>query len=213
MELNTEDVFCFKHRRVPNVVLACRRRRIVQRCVVAMREIKIRLRRQVLQELRIITRLNLVPTHVRHARGGRESANLTRKQSQAPFPRRFFTRFEQSLQPQADAQKRNTRSDAFQQRISRLHSIQSPHHLSKVPHAGKNDLRRTAQPFGVPNQFVFGSNLRQSVLHRAKIARPVIENRDQSNPFVDGSCSFNRASLEQAKRSARAKHLNIASIL
>src|ERR1035438_8776714 len=40
-----------------------------------------------------------------------------------------------------------------------------------------------------------------------------MENGDHKRPFVDGSWSFRRASLEQANFMARAKHLKMASSL
>src|ERR1700733_4394267 len=148
-----------------------------------------------------------------HPRGGRKASDLAWKQSQAALLGRFFTRFEQSLQPETNAEKWNARADTFQQRLAHLHLIQGPHHLSKVADTRQNDFRRAAERTGIANQFVLGSNLCQSILHRPQIPRAVIENRDHNSPLVEGSCSFSRASLEHAYRSARAKHLKIASIL
>ena len=109
--------------------------------------------------------------------------------------------------------KRNARADAFEQRFAHLHLIQRPHHLPKMAHARQNDFRRAAESRGIAHQFVLRADFPQRILNRPQISRAIIEDRDHNNPFVDGSCSFSRASLEHAYRSARAKHLKIASIL
>jgi len=72
---------------------------------------------------------------------------------------------------------------------------------------------RTSYSRRVADQCVLRTDCVQRVFHGTKIPRAVIDDRDHSNPFVDGSTRFNRASREHAYRIARAKHLKIASIL
>ena len=79
-----------------------------------------------------------------------------------------------------------------------LEFVQRAHHLPEVADARENDLRRPPNARGVANQFVLRADRAQSVLDRAQIAGAVIENRNHNSPFVDGNCSFSRASFEHA---------------
>ena len=135
---------------------------------------------------------------MRNARRCGKAADLAWEETQAALLGRFFARFKQRLQAEADAEERNTGADAFEQRFPHLQLVERAHHLSEMSHAGKNDFRRDAQARSVSNEFVLRADLRQRVLNRAQIARAVIEDRDHSSPFVDGSCSFSRGSFEQA---------------
>src|SRR5439155_20990296 len=53
----------------------------------------------------------------------------------------------------------------------------------------------------------------QRLLHRRQIARAIVNQCDQSSPFVDGNIFARRLSFAQATRRARANALNTASIL
>jgi hypothetical protein len=47
-------------------------------------------------------------------------------------------------------------------------------------------------------ELILSPDFVQRVLNRAKVSRAVIENRDHSRPFVEGSWSLSRGSFEQA---------------
>src|ERR1700722_11810232 len=140
MELHAENVACFQHRRIRNRVGARRSRGIVQWRVVTMSEVEIWMGREIPQQLRTIQGLNLIPSHVRHASVSRKTPDLPLKQAKPPLFGRFFARFEQALQSQANPQKWDAGANALQQRVTDLQLIECAHHLPKVADAGENDF-------------------------------------------------------------------------
>src|SRR5439155_23306130 len=91
--------------------------------------------------------------------------------------------------------------------------IEGARHLSEMADAGQYYFRRLTQLRVRVDQPVFRADLIKRVLDRAEVACAVIEDADHKRPFVDGNWPLRRWSVEQAYRSARAKHLKIASIL
>mgnify|MGYP003351387344 CR=1 FL=1 len=71
-------------------------------------------------------------------------------------------------------------------------------HLSEMADTRQDQLVRTLDGLRIANQFILCADRAQRVLHRLQVAGAVIEYRDHSKPFVEGNCSFNRASVEHA---------------
>jgi hypothetical protein len=99
----------------------------------------------------------------------------------------FLAAFEQSLQAETNAQKRDARANAFEECVTHLERIEGAHDLSEVSYAWQDDLRGASEGRGIANHFHLGADFGQRVLDGAEIARAVIEYRDQSRPFVDGN--------------------------
>src|SRR5690606_35366241 len=108
MKLYAEDVVAFENRRVGHGVGARRRGRLVGRRVVAVREVEIRPLAHAVERARRLALLQLIPSHVRYARIGRESRDRFRKQTQARQVRLLFARLKQSLQPKTDTEEGNS---------------------------------------------------------------------------------------------------------
>ena len=85
--------------------------------------------------------LEFVPAHVGHAGRGGKAAMAPGNRPKPGF-RRFFARFEQGLQAQADAEERNAGVDALEERVAHLMLIECAHHLAEMADAGQNDLVR-----------------------------------------------------------------------
>ncbi len=135
---------------------------------------------------------------MRDARRDVEALDLAGKDTEAALSGRFFAAFEEALQAEADAEKRHACLDAVDEGVADVHFIQSAQHLSEVADAGQHDLRGAFEAGGVAHQFVSRADFIERVLHRAQIACAVVEDRDHSRPFVDGSWSLSCSSIEQA---------------
>src|ERR1022692_2642917 len=146
MKLDTVDVARFKYRRVVQAVVARRRSRGIQRRIIAVRKIKVRI--HVAYQLRGRLRSNLVPAHMRNARAAREAANSAFEQSEATLIGSFLARLKERLQAEADPKKRHAGADAIEQRFANMHCIKRTHHLAEVTHTRKNDLRSEERRVG-----------------------------------------------------------------
>src|SRR5207248_6238775 len=123
MELYSVHILSFQNRRIWVDVCARCRRCFYNRRVVAMREIGecavpdfgkqsawLRLRYQ-------------IPAHVRNSRVPGKSLHDSRKDTKSGALWRLFTRFEKTLQPNANAEKRYTTAKAFNDRLSQAEFI------------------------------------------------------------------------------------------
>src|ERR1039457_2405685 len=149
MKLDTVDVARFKYRRVVQAVVARRRSRGIQRRIIAVRKIKVRI--HVAYQLRGPLRSNLVPAHVRNARAAREAANSAFEQSEATLIGSFLARLKERLQAKADAEKRYARADAIEQSLADMHGVKRAHHLAEVTHSRKDDLGGALKPGRIAN--------------------------------------------------------------
>src|SRR6185312_114713 len=182
MELNGMDVSLFDHGRVGLDVRAGGGCGVDDRRVVAVREIGKRFVVETCKQFRCPNLRERVPAHVRDARLAAEAFYGTGKNAEAARFGRFLARFEQALQADADAQKRNTRMDAFEQQFSQLKPVNGVHHLPKVSNARQDDLRRTAHRFGQVRDQIARAELFERVLNGADVPRTVIDDGG------DGTC-------------------------
>src|ERR1035438_677606 len=130
MKLDAVYVARFKHGRVVQAVVARGRRRRMERRIIAVRKIKVRI--HVAYQFRARQRRNLVPAHMRYARAGREAANSAFEQSEATLNGSFLARLKERLQAEADPKKRHAGADAIEQRFANMHCIKRTHHLAEV---------------------------------------------------------------------------------
>ena len=128
-----------------------------------MGEVDKRLLAKATQQPRIAARLELVPSHVRHAGVCRKAAHGALEECQSTRFGRFFAAFEQGLQAETDAQERHARADAFDQRVAHLHLVERSHHLAEVAYAGQNDLRGIAQSGRIAHDRSIARRFRLSV--------------------------------------------------
>jgi hypothetical protein len=126
------------------------------------------------QQTRFAARIDLIPSHVRHARIGGKASHRACIQAQTAGFRRFFTALEQRLQSETDAKEWHTGEDALDQPVAHLHFVKRPHHLAEVAHAWQNNLARIAQTGSVAHQRVSRANFGERVLDRTQIAGAVI---------------------------------------
>src|SRR5215471_6086575 len=113
MKLHAKYILVLQHRGVRQRICARGQSDRNHGCVVAVREVKIRRRTGVRQQLRRVrtwSNLNLIPSHVGNAHVAveiREAPNLARIETEARKLRRFLAPFKKRLQAEADAEKRN----------------------------------------------------------------------------------------------------------
>ena len=112
--------------------------------------------------------------------------------------RGFFATLEEPLQPEADAEERNARADACDERVADVHFVEGAQHLAEVADAWQDDFRRALEPCRIADQLKGCADRIERILHGAEVARAVVKDRDHSNPFVEGSWSLSWASIEQA---------------
>ena len=120
------------------------------------------------------------------------------KDAEAALVGRFFAAFEEPLQAEADSEKGHAGFDAGHEGVADVHFVERAQHLSEVADAGEDDLRGAFEAGGVADEFVSRADFIERILHGAEIACAVVEDRDHSRPFVDGSWSLSCASMEQA---------------
>ena len=96
------------------------------------------------------------------------------------------------------AQERDANADSVDDGVSNAHIVEGAQHLSEMADTRQDQLVRAFDGGRIANQFVLGPDRAQRVLHRLQVAGAVIEYRDHNKPFVEGNCSFNRASVEHA---------------
>src|SRR5262249_41117672 len=101
--------------------------------------------------------------------------------------RRFLACGVQSLQPEADSKKWNTRGDAIKQGLPEPAIVQRAHHLSEMPDSGKNQLLGVLEPARRLQHRILTADLVQSVLNAAQIAGSIVDDGDHKSPFVEGS--------------------------
>src|SRR5579863_6231837 len=138
MKLDAENVAGFEHSRVIHSVVARRCSRVIDRRIVTMSKVQVRI--VAAYQLRTRSRSNLIPAHVRDPSAGRKTTNHPLEQPQATLFRGFFARLKHRLQPETDPKKRHAGADAIEQCFADTHGIEGAHHLAEVSHARQNDL-------------------------------------------------------------------------
>src|SRR6185437_6866282 len=126
--------------------------------------------------------------------------------------RRFRASRKEPLQANADSQERNSRASAFGNCLLQPAAVEELRR-SKMPNTRQNNLLSATYNFRVLGGDCIRTDGRQRLHHRCKISGLVIDDRDHSNPLVDGSILPSCLSREQATRTARANALNRASTL
>ena len=116
-----------------------------------------------------------------------KAVDLAWENPKAALVRGLFARSEQRLQAQADSEERNTGADTFDQGVAHAHRSSARIIWPKWPTPGRMIFSRVAQACGIAHQFVLRADGAQRVLDGSKIAGAVIEYRNHSRPFVDGS--------------------------
>src|SRR4051794_8851330 len=114
MELDGVYVVIFKNRRVGMQVGTGRGGRFVYGRIVAVREVSKSSVFEPRKELGWPGFFKRVPAHVRDARVAREAPHTAGEKTQAAACRRFFATFKQTLQADADAEKRHARRNSFE---------------------------------------------------------------------------------------------------
>ncbi len=155
-----------------------------------MREIKVGVGRDAFEQSRISPRdaVGSIPCAGSFTFAGR--AQTFRWNSARPRKfGSFFARFVESLQAEADAEKRNAAFERDEQRSAKIVFIEGADQRGKVPDAGKNQ-RACARRFaaGVRARR-FGAKFVQSAFDASDVARAVVDEcdgRPHSSPFVLG---------------------------
>ncbi len=97
-------------------------------------------------------------------------------------------RFKQTLQADANAEKRHSGPDPFKQRLTQAEIVHRTHHLAEVPDAREDDLVCScAQPSGSFVTSYGASKFVERVLDRPNVAGAVIDDGRHSRPLVEGS--------------------------
>ena len=157
MKLHAGNVLVFQHGCVRHDVIAGCRCLWNDWAVIAVGEVEVWFVSDAFKQARWTVGFDLVPTHVRNPQIALKALDDSFEHAEPLFFRGFFARLEQRLQAQADAQERNSCADAFDQRFANAQFVQRPHHLTEMPHAGKNNFRSLSQAFRIAHQFVGGS--------------------------------------------------------
>jgi hypothetical protein len=198
MALHTEDVAGFEYGGVGDRVRAGGGGLLDDRHVIAVREINEWLRRQIVQDARRANGIECVPAHVRDARIDIEALHVSGEDAESALVRGFFTGFEESLESETDAEKRDAGVDTADECVADVHLIERAQHLAEVAHAGQDDFGGAFECGCIAHEFIGCADFVQRVLDGAEVACAVVEDRDHNNPFVEGSWSFSWASMEQA---------------
>jgi len=198
MKLHAVHILMFEQRSVRDRVVAGRCSSADQRAIVAVSEVHERFFAGAPQQTCGAFRFELIPAHVGNANIALKPANGSREDAEPALLGRFFARFEKRLQAEADAQERDTGSDAFDKSFAYAKIIQRARGLPEVADSRKNNFICAAKSGRVANQFVLCADRSQGVLDGAEVPSAVIEDADHNNPLVDGNCFFSRLSFEQA---------------
>src|SRR5579872_1634308 len=114
MELDAIDAAGVDHRGVGQRVSACRRSGVDHRRIKAMREVDVLAAIEVTEKLRFAPGFDFVPAHVWDAHlVPCEATNDAVVNAESRQLRSFFARCKKRLEPEANAEKRYTRPDAF----------------------------------------------------------------------------------------------------
>jgi hypothetical protein len=198
MALDAEHVVRFKDCGVGGRVGAGSRSLRDHRNVVAVGEVNMWMRRQTFEDTRRFDCVKMVPAHVRDAGCVVEASDHAGKYGEALLVRGFLAAFEERLEAEADSEERDAAMNAVEERLTDLQVVEGLQHLSEVAYAGENELVRLLDAFGVSHEGVRGAEFVEGILDGAEVSCSVVEDVNHSNPLVEGSWSFRRASLEQA---------------
>ena len=198
MALHAKGVAGFKDGSVGDRIRARCRGLFDYRDVITVCEVNMWMFRKAFEQFGRAHGIELVPAHVGHAFLDLEAFDCAGENAEAGLTGCFGTRVEESLQTEADSQKRDVRFNAGNQSRPHIHFIERAEHLTKVAYTRQDNFWRAFKTCGIAHEFVLRSDSVEGVLDGAKIACAVIENRDHSRPFVDGSWSLRRASVEAA---------------
>src|SRR5262249_36455377 len=166
-----------------------------------------------IEQRRGLLNAQTIPPHVRKFGGARKRFDGAREDAEPAKRWRFFARSKKCLQAETDAKKRNTASERLEQSRAEIVLVQSTNHGSKVADARKNDRRCIRKSFRLCDALRGCVEPLQCAFNGRHVARTVVNEGDVHNSsLVLGKTFLSRLSRLTAKRSARAKALNIASI-
>src|SRR5271166_7136340 len=184
--------------------------------LVGVRKVDVFARIDAGEKTRIRADFKRIPTNVRNFFNTfLEARTRFGKMSESQLRGRFARPRVEPLHSYANAEKRNVARNRRANR-GRNSSRVKPLGSGKMTHSRQHNALGCFDKSDVAvGHFSFSAQMAQRFEHRGEIAGFVINHRyaHQRSPFVEGSIFPNCLSCEQATRSARAKALNMASIL
>jgi len=130
--------------------------------------------------------------------GKLESNDVTAENSQAFVFSVFVSGFEQELQPQANAQEVLSGFNGLEDRLYQPAMLQLCDGITKCSDAGKNDLAGGRDDVRRIRDDGFRTAAFDRLLHAAKIAHPVIYNRNHRPTFFESPTLLSGASAALA---------------
>ena len=144
---------------------------------------------------------------------GGKGTNISGKQLKATQFRGFVAGLIKRLQAEADTEKRHATGEGFEEGSSQAAFVERPHQGGIVTNAGKEQSVRLVDALRSLRADRLRSEALEGALDGGGIAGAVVDERDSHRrPLVLGRTLRRRLSRETAKRRARAKALNSASI-
>src|SRR5438270_6324123 len=178
-----------------------------------MREVKIGGGIDAFEQGRSSLALQLIPAHVGKFDVGGKRANISGKESQAAEFRGFVAGFIEGLKAEANAKKRHAAGEGLEKRSAKAAFVEGAHERSVMSNAGEKQSLGLGDAFRSLGTDGLRAEALQGALDGSGVAGTVVDESDfHRRPFVLGKTLRRRLSRDTAKRRARAKALNSASI-